>query len=154
MEPESEAPLRRRLLQTALNYFTPLENFNPEVGFPGRTSDFVAKVLPTSIGLPTRTNKELLADHMQMVNIIKLKNYKASIMEGTEPIVDEAKRMVVMQIRVSITTSANEYNNEFAYIMTMNEEASLLKEIVEFVDTAAGRQLAAELAAGRESAHL
>ncbi|KAB8073426.1 hypothetical protein BDV29DRAFT_157616 [Aspergillus leporis] len=150
----SNPSLRERLIQIAQSYFTSLEQFTPEKGFPGRTPDFVAKVLPVSFGLPPRTTDELLVDHMEMVSLIKLKNYKATIMDGTEPIVDEAKRKVVMHVKVSIETAAGPYENEFIYIFTANQDATLLKEVIEFVDTAAGSQLAAQLAAGKEPARI
>uniref|UniRef100_A0AC62AEB8 Crystal structure of aldolase AtoB complex with substrate analogue n=3 Tax=Aspergillus ochraceus TaxID=40380 RepID=A0AC62AEB8_9EURO len=137
-------PLRERLIQTADHYFRNMESFDLETGLTGRTADCILKVLPASFGMPDRTNEECMAAHIATRADMTMKNFKAWRVPGSIPIVDEANRKVVFHMEIYAEMGDGVYHNEFIFIMTTNDEGTLLKEVAEYVDTAAEKKFAAE----------
>ncbi|KAK6210907.1 hypothetical protein LQW54_005785 [Pestalotiopsis sp. IQ-011] len=70
-----------------------------------------------------------------------IRNIRLSFVEGQDMLVDDVSRKVMMHLRSTGETDAGPYANEYTIVLKMTDDGELIKEIVEFVDSAAVRDI-------------
>lgn len=61
--------------------------------------------------------------------------YHLEFMPGAEPIIDEQRRKVAMHLRSRTNSTFGPYTNEYMAVLSMNEDGTVITDILEFVDS-------------------
>lgn len=145
--------VRDRLIQTANSYIAGF-NTNTEEGIIAcRTADCKQSILPKSVpppwSHPPRSNSEYQAFILPGFKMVR--NLQIRLADGEDMIVDDVSRKVVLPLQSTGETEQGTYANEYMMVLKMTEDGTEIKEIVEFIDSATVRDVAAAMAAQFEA---
>lgn len=140
--------IRDTLIKTANSYIAGFNTNTAEGVIACRTADCKQTILPSSVpppwSSPPRTNEEYQAFVVPGFKMIR--NVQISLAEGEDMLVDEVSRKVLLHLTSTGETDFGPYANEYMIVLKMTDDGTLIKEIVEFIDSATVRDLAAGLA--------
>ncbi|KAH6646970.1 hypothetical protein BKA67DRAFT_421765 [Truncatella angustata] len=140
--------IRSTLIQTANSYIAGFNTNTAEGVIASRTADCKQTIHPSSVpppwNSPPRTNEEYQA--FILPGFKMLRNIQIGIVEGEDMIVDEVSRKVLLHLKSTGETDFGPYSNEYMIVLKTIEDGTLIKEIVEFIDSATTRDVAASLA--------
>lgn len=135
--------LRDTLIQTANHYINGFNTNTAEGIIASRTPDCRQIIHPSTVPppwqSPPRGNEEYQAWIVPGFKMIR--NIRLSFVEGQDMLVDDVSRKVMMHLRSTGETDAGPYANEYMIVLKMTDDGKLIKEIVEFVDSAAVRDI-------------
>ncbi|KAK7702279.1 hypothetical protein SLS64_009857 [Diaporthe eres] len=142
------SPIRDTLIKTANSYIEGFNTNTAEGVIASRTADCRQVIRPSSVpppwNSPPRTNEEYQAFVVPGFKI--LRNVRIGLAEGEDMLVDEASRKVLLHLTSTGESDFGPYANEYMIVLKMTDDGTLIKEIVEFIDSATTRDLAAGLA--------
>ncbi|KAI0162632.1 hypothetical protein BJ166DRAFT_497306 [Pestalotiopsis sp. NC0098] len=135
--------LRGVLIQTANRYIHGFNTNTAEGVIASRTPDCRQIIHPSTVPPPwqgpPRSNEEYQAWIVPGFKMIR--NIKLSLVDGQDMLVDDVSCKVMMHLRSTGETDAGPYANEYMIVLKMTDDGKLIKEIVEFVDSAAVRDI-------------
>lgn len=128
--------LRDVLNETATNFVNNMNNFDGGANWPkGRTADSVHAVLPKSLGINNKlSNDEMIAF---LAKTLKGNALTVSYAEGTGPIIDEEKRIIILYL-VGENASAPAgglSRMEYVWHLKTTDDGKLISESSEFLDS-------------------
>lgn len=142
------SPIRDTLIQTANSYIAGFNTNTPEGVIACRTADCKQIIRPSSVpppwNSPPRTNGEYQAFVVPGFKMVR--NIRISLAEGEDMLVDEVSHKVLLHLTSTGETDFGPYANEYMIVLKMTEDGTQIKEIVEFIDSATTRDIAAGLA--------
>lgn len=143
------SPIRDALIETANSYIAGFSSNTAEGVIARRTADCKQIIRPSNLPPPwsspkPRTNAEFQAFVVPGFKMVR--NVKLRFAEGEDMLVDEVARKVLLHLTSLGETDFGPYENEYMIVLKMTEDGTQIKEIVEFVDSAATRDIAAGLA--------
>ncbi|KAG6355408.1 hypothetical protein INS49_003370 [Diaporthe citri] len=142
------SPIRDTLIKTANSYIEGFNTNTAEGVIASRTADCRQVIRPCSVpppwNDPPRTNEEYQAFILPGFNIMR--NIRIGLAEGEDMLVDEVSRKVLLHLTSTGESDFGPYANEYMIVLKMTGDGTLIKEIVEFIDSATVRDLAASLA--------
>lgn len=141
--------IRNALIETANSYIAGFNTNTAEGLIVRRTADCKQTIRPSNVPPPwsspaPRTNAEYQAFVVPGFQMVR--NVKLSLAEGEEMLVDEVARKVLLHLTSLGETDFGPYANEYMIVLKMTDDGTQIREIVEFVDSAATRDIAAGLA--------
>ncbi|KAG2416028.1 hypothetical protein HFD88_007220 [Aspergillus terreus] len=125
---------RERLLESARVWIESMREFSPEAVLSNRTDDCITYLAPRTVGGKRIDNDRYREGFTWMSG--QLKNFQLDFVDGEAPIVDEVNRKVVLHMKSHAESISGPYENEYIFILTFNEDGTLLKGLIEFVDSA------------------
>ena len=142
------SPIRDNLIQTASSYIAGFNTNTAEGVIASRTADCKQIIRPSSVpppwNSPPRTNEEYQG--FVVPGFKMLRNVKISLAEGEEMLVDEVSRKVMLHLTSTGESDFGPYANEYMIVLKMTDDGTQIKEIVEFIDSATCRDIAASIA--------
>lgn len=142
------SPIRDALIQTANSYIAGFNTNTAEGVIACRTADCRQIIRPSSVpppwNSPPRTNEEYQAFVVPGFKMVR--NIRIGLAEGEDMLVDEVSRKVLLHLTSTGETDFGPYANEYMIVLKMTEDGTQIKEIVEFIDSATTRDIAAGLA--------
>jgi hypothetical protein len=137
---DSTTQLRATLKKTAADFIANCNKHTVEAVLSQRTETCKHVQLPSSLGIPTYEKKGYGAFYAQFADMMG--GCEASIVGGEEAmIVDIEKRKVVMHVTVKGDTPLGFYENEYFFILAMDETGEMIEDVVEFCDSALANKL-------------
>lgn len=128
---------RAQLIVTAQRFVDSYNSWRIDNILAIRSPNCIHHTLPKSLhGSTSYTNAEFRAFFTPMMPL--LRNFQAEIVGGdTEEgfIVDAKRRKVVMQLKGHAESDVGIYMNEYIIVLGITEDAKLVEEIVEFLDS-------------------
>ncbi|KAI1758927.1 hypothetical protein GGR53DRAFT_191947 [Hypoxylon sp. FL1150] len=127
------SPLREQLLQTAEVFLEGFNEFTPESVVRQRSPTCTHRISPATLQLPPTSN----AGYGDFVGLLRhaMPAFQMRLAEGQEPIIDEAARKVTLYTKSRAETKAGFYENEYFWVLTMNEDGTLIEDVLEFPDS-------------------
>ncbi|ROW07711.1 hypothetical protein VMCG_03673 [Cytospora schulzeri] len=113
------SPIRDTLIQTANSYIAGFNTHTAE----GTNEEYQAFVGPG----------------------FKLVRHQIGLAKGEDMLVDEVSRKVMLHLTSNGETDFGPYANEYMIVLKMTYDGTQIKEIVEFIDSAATRDIVASL---------
>lgn len=142
------SPIRDTLSHTANCYIAGFNTNTAEGVIACRTADCKQIIRPYSApppwNSPPRTNEEYQA--FVVPGFKTVRNVKISLAEGEDMLVDEVSRKVLLHLTSTGETDFGPYANEYMIVLKMTDDGKQIKEIVEFIDSATCRDIAASIA--------
>ena len=126
--------LRAQILETAHSFITSFNEFTPESVVRHRSPTCLHRLRPGSLDAPPRTNAEYSAWVVNLQTVMR--GFKLHLIDGYEPMVDDSSRQVVLYLRSTCDTDLGQYENEYIWILKLNEGGTAIDDIVEFADSA------------------
>ncbi|KAL1858185.1 hypothetical protein Daus18300_010067 [Diaporthe australafricana] len=143
------SPIRDTLIQTANSYIAGFNTNTAEGVIASRTADCKQVIRPSTVpppwSGPPKTNEEY--QDFVVPGFKMMRNVHIRLAEGEDMLVDEVARKVLLHL-----TSTGEsdltgpYANEYMIVLKMTDDGALIREIVEFIDSATTRDFATTLA--------
>ncbi|KAL5363430.1 hypothetical protein BJX96DRAFT_155719 [Aspergillus floccosus] len=124
---------RERLLESTRVWIENMRDFSPEAVLSNRTDDCTSYLAPRTVGSKRMDNDRYREGFIQVAG--QLKNFQLEFVDGEGPIVDEVNRKVVLHMKSHAETISGPYENEYIFILTFNEDGTLLKGLIEFLDS-------------------
>lgn len=124
---------RERLLESTRIWIENMRDFSPEAVLSNRTDDCISYIAPRTFGGRPMDNDGYLEGFNQIGG--QLKNFQLDLVDGEAPIVDEVNRKVVLHMESHAESISGPYENEYIFILTFNEDGTLLKGLIEFLDS-------------------
>lgn len=75
-----------------------------------------------------------------------LRNVQIRLAQGEDMLIDEVSRKVLLHLTSTGETDFGPYANEYMIVLKMTDDGTQIKEIMEFIDSATTRDIAAGLA--------
>ncbi|KAF9886807.1 hypothetical protein FE257_011054 [Aspergillus nanangensis] len=141
---------REQLLESTRVFLANMNDFSPDVVLSGRTEDCTTLLAPRSLGAETLSNEKFRSFFTDIT--AQMKNFRLEFMPGASPIVDEVNRKVVMHLKSYADVVSGTYENEYIFIITFNEDGTLLQDCIEFVDSGYFQKFLARQEAALKSA--
>lgn len=142
------SPIRNTLIQTANGYIAGFNTNTAEGVIACRTADCKQVIIPSSVpppwNSPPRTNEEYQG--FVVPGFKMLRNIQIRLAKGEDMLVDEVSRKVLLHLTSTGETDFGPYANEYMIVLKMTDDGTQIKEIVEFIDSATTRDIAAGLA--------
>lgn len=142
------SPIRDTLIQTANSYIEGFNTNTAEGVIACRTADCKQVIRPSNVpppwNSPPRTNEEYQGFILPGFKMVR--NIKISLAEGEDMLVDEVSRKVMLHLTSTGETDFGTYANEYMIVLKMTDDGTLIREIVEFIDSATIRDIAASMA--------
>jgi hypothetical protein len=147
--------LRDQLVQTANSYITGFNTNTAEGIIASRTADCKQIILPASCPPPWKNPPRSNAEYQAFIlpGFKHLRNLNIFIADGEDMIVDDVSRKVVLPLQATGETDHGPYTNEYMMVLKMTEDGTQIKEVVEFIDSATVRDLAASMASQIKEAY-
>lgn len=140
--------IRDTLIKTANSYIDGFNTNTAEGVIASRTADCRQVIRPSSVPPPfstePRTNKEY--QDFVVSGFKMMRNLRLRLAEGEDMLVDEVARKVLLHLTSTGESDFGPYANEYMIVLTMTEDGTLIKEIMEFIDSATSRDFATTLA--------
>lgn len=140
--------IRDTLIQTANSYIAGFNTNTAEGVIACRTAGCKQVIHPSSVpppwNSPPRTNEEYQG--FVVPGFKMLRNIQISLAKGEDMLVDEVSRKVLLHLTSTGETDFGPYANEYMIVLKMTDSGTQIKEIVEFIDSATTRDIAASLA--------
>lgn len=112
-----------------------------------RTADCKQVIHPSSVpppwNSPPRTNEEYRGFVEPVFKMVR--NVQIRLAQGEDMLVDELSRKVLLHLTSTGETDFGPYANEYMIVLKMTDDGSQIKEVVEFIDSATTRDIAASL---------
>ncbi|OTA52270.1 hypothetical protein K449DRAFT_391481 [Hypoxylon sp. EC38] len=126
-------PSRDQLLKTANLFLEAFNEFTPESVVRHRSPACLHRLLPDTLRSPPQTN----ADHASFIGALRpiMPVFKLQIVEGTEPIVDDVSRKVVLHLKSHSSTVVGLYENEYVWTLTLSQDGTSVDDVAEFADS-------------------
>ncbi|KAI6090683.1 hypothetical protein F4821DRAFT_22447 [Hypoxylon rubiginosum] len=127
------SPLREQLLQTTKAFLEAFNEFTPEAVVRNRSPTCTHRIFPATLKLPATSN----AEYGEFVGLLKhvMPVFEMRLAEGQEPVVDEVARKVSLYTKSRSETKVGLYENEYFWVLTMNEDGTLIEDVLEFPDS-------------------
>lgn len=74
-----------------------------------------------------------------------VRNLQIILAKGEDMVVDDVSRKVLLHLTSTGETDFGPYTNEYMIVLKMTDDGTQIKEIVEFIDSATTRDIAASL---------
>lgn len=142
------APTRAQLLETAIALVEAFETWTVDAILAKRSAKSTQHFLPGSLGR-RELDVEGFRQHIEHIMPLIPDGFKVNAYYK-EPIVDEAARKVVVFAKCSANTTVGPYENEYIFVITLNEDGTLADKVEEFLDSQLVRELESRLAAFKE----
>ncbi|KKP04352.1 hypothetical protein THAR02_03555 [Trichoderma harzianum] len=126
--------LRSRMMELAISFLNAFNEFTTESVVRYRSENCKHRLLPKSLNAPPRTNSEFSAWIGSVQNVMS--GAKLSFMDGYEPIIDDKSRHITLHLKSTGETALGEYQNEYVWIMKVDETGQEIVDIMEFADSA------------------
>ncbi|KAK9777293.1 putative SnoaL-like domain-containing protein [Seiridium cardinale] len=129
------SPSRRALLKTTeafISLFT--QPFSDSAAFALRAPDCKHYLGPSTPNLTFTSNKDSVMSWSALQWAFR--NYKFTLIDGREPIIDTEARKSVFWVRGTANTADGPYEHDIVFMLTMDEEGDKIQEIVEVCDSA------------------
>ncbi|KAL6831451.1 hypothetical protein J3E69DRAFT_354320 [Trichoderma sp. SZMC 28015] len=126
--------LRSRMMELAISFLNAFNEFTTESVVRYRSENCMHRLLPKSLDAPPRTNSEYSAWVGNLKNVMS--GFKLSFMDGYEPIIDDKSRHITLHVKSTCETVLGEYQNEYVWIMKVDETGQEIVDIMEFADSA------------------
>ncbi|KAF3765287.1 hypothetical protein M406DRAFT_329209 [Cryphonectria parasitica EP155] len=140
--------IRDTLVQTANSYIAGFNTNTAEGVIACRTADCKQVIHPSSVpppwASPPRSNEEY--QEFTVPGFKMLRNVKISLAKGEDMLVDEVSRKVLLHLTSTGETDFGPYANEYMIVLKMTDDGTQIKEVMEFIDSATTRDIAASLA--------
>jgi ketosteroid isomerase-like protein len=135
--------LRINLMQTARSYIDGFNTNTAEGIIASRTPDCKQIIHPSTVPPPWKSPPRSNEDYQAWIvpGFKMIRNIRLSLVEGQDMLVDDMARKVMLHLRSTGETDAGPYANEYMIVLKMTDDGKLIKEIVEFVDSAAVRDI-------------
>ncbi|KIW16362.1 hypothetical protein PV08_06413 [Exophiala spinifera] len=128
------APTRADLLATVDRFFDAYKAFSLDAILSVRSPTCIHRTGPKSHGNMNLNNAQFREFMAPMLGIFR--NFKLFVADDDETMVDVEKRKVFLHLQCHAETDAGPYENDYHWILTMNETGDLIDDIVEWVDSA------------------
>lgn len=142
------SPIRETLIQTANSYIAGFNTNTAEGVIACRTADCKQIIKPSSVpppwASPPRSNEEYQA--LTMPGFQMVRNFQIGVAKGEDMLVDEVRCQVLLPLTSSGETDFGPYANEYMIVLKMTDDGTQIREIVEFIDSATTRDIAAHIA--------
>lgn len=142
------SPIRDALIKTANSYIAGFNTNTAEGVIACRTADCKQIIRPSNVpppwSSPSRTNQEY--QDLVVPGFKKIRNLNISLAEGEDMLVDEVSHRVMLHLTSVGETDFGPYTNEYMIVLKMTEDGMQISEIVEFIDSATCRDIAAAMA--------
>lgn len=125
-------PTRDQLLQTGLAFISSMKTWTLESVMELRSPKCIHRVLPGSVNFTPQNNDEFAEYIKPMLSL--LHDFEFEIVEE-DTMVDEVRRKVLFHLKSSAQSPAGVYANEYFFAFTMDEQGTLVDEVIEFVDS-------------------
>lgn len=142
------APTRAQLLETAIALVEGFETWTVDAVLAKRSAKSTQQILPESLGRPVQ-DIEGFRRHIEYLMPLVPEGFKVNA-HYKEPIVDEAARKVVVFAKCSANTVVGPYDNEYVFVIHLNDDGTLADKVEEFLDSQLVRELESRLAAVKE----
>ncbi|KAI1846957.1 hypothetical protein JX266_006832 [Neoarthrinium moseri] len=123
-----------KLLITAQAFMDAYKSWDLEKLMSLRSADCVQRIFPQNLPVPARNNDDF-REYFQSIQSI----FKDWETETLETIVDATAHKVVIHGICKASTIIGPFTNEVMFVLKMTEDDALIKDIKEFVDSAASR---------------
>lgn len=127
-------PSRETLLATTNTFIRVMGGGTVDDVMSIRSPGCIQKTLPSTLKAPAMNNAQFSAFYASMSR--DFSDFKVWLAPETEPIIDEASRRVVIQLKSQANGTNGVYSNEYIFVLLMSEDGTLLDELVEFIDSA------------------
>lgn len=142
------SPIRDTLIQTSNNYIAGFNTNTAKGVIASRTADCKQVIFPSNVpppwNSPPRTNEEYQG--FVVPGFKMLRNVRISLVKGEDMLVDEISRKVLLHLTSTGETDFGPYANEYMIVLKMTDDGTQIREVVEFIDSATTRDIAAGLA--------
>lgn len=128
------SPLRDQMLQTARLFISSFNEFTVDSVVAHRSPTCLHRLRPGTLNSPPKTNAEYSEWVRNLMAVMR--GFKLHLQDGHEPAIDEVSRKVTLPLRSTCETDLGEYQNEYIWILTLNEEGTAIDDIIEFADSA------------------
>ncbi|KAG8157968.1 hypothetical protein KVR01_012240 [Diaporthe batatas] len=132
------ASVRENMLQLVHKYLSVMNEQGPDGLRTVMAPDFRLKIAPKTLGLPPPGSLDAYIDLLKgSQKAMGSKNSKMFLVDGFEPVVDEAGHRVVLHLQSTADSNFGPVENEFMVILKTTEDGTKIKEQHEFMDSAA-----------------
>lgn len=142
------SPIREKLIQTANSYIAGFNTNTAEGVIACRTPDCKQVIHPSSVpppwNSPPRSNEEYQAFTIPGFQMVR--NLQIGLAKGEDMLVDEVTRKVLLPLTSTGETDFGPYANEYMIVLKMTDDGTQIKQIMEFIDSATTRDIAAHIA--------
>ncbi|XDG05522.1 hypothetical protein ABKA04_005137 [Annulohypoxylon sp. FPYF3050] len=127
------APSREQLLKTANLCIESFNEFTPEAVTKYLSPSCRWMLKPETLKAPPRNRTEF----GEFIGSLKpaMSGLRLFVADGHEPAVDVVTRKVTLYLKSRSETKAGLYQNEYVWVITMNEDGTEVDEVIEFVDS-------------------
>lgn len=141
------APTRAQLVETATAVIQSFETWTVDNVLAKRSAKCETQILPESLGRPL-LDAEGFRQHVLDIQPLIGGGFKVTFVK--DPIVDEAARKVVLFVKCSTETAVGPYNNEYIFVIHLNEDGTLADRVEEHLDSVLLRELEGRLSAAKK----
>ncbi|KAJ9626752.1 hypothetical protein H2204_009897 [Knufia peltigerae] len=127
-------PTRAQLLATVDRFFDAYKVFTMDAILAVRSPTCIHHTGPKSHGDMHLNNTQFVEFMGPMLGVFR--NFKLFVADEKETMVDVEKRKVFLHLQCHAETDAGPYENDYHWILTMNETGDLIDDIIEWVDSA------------------
>jgi len=138
------APTRAQLLETAIALVRSFETWTIDAVLAQRSPKSTQQVLPKSLGRPVQ-DLEGFRRYLEHLILLVPDGFKVDA-HYKEPIVDEATRKVAVFAWCSANTVVGPYENEYIFVIQLNEDGTLADKVEEYLDSQLLRDVESRLA--------
>ncbi|EHY55745.1 hypothetical protein ABEF92_003278 [Exophiala dermatitidis] len=134
-------PTRSQLLDTSTRFIHAYNAWTTESILSVRSPRCIHRTLPASRGRRPKTNDEFRQFIEPLLPVYRgfrlsfVNDDSDSDSDNSETVVDVEKRKVVLHLKSHADTDAGPYENEYYFVLSMNEAGDLVDEVVEYLDS-------------------
>ncbi|KAI2619260.1 hypothetical protein GGR54DRAFT_136297 [Hypoxylon sp. NC1633] len=127
------SPIRDQMLETTKQFLDGYTDMTGESVTRIRSPTCTHRLLPATLkSAPTRN-----AEYGALVDLLRpvMPGFRMQLVDGTQPMIDEVARKVVLHATSRSETTVGLYENEYVWILTLSEDAKSVDDVVEFADS-------------------
>ncbi|ROV93899.1 hypothetical protein VPNG_09530 [Cytospora leucostoma] len=139
--------IRDTLVQTANSYIAGFNTNTAEGVIASRTANCKQIIRPSSVPPPWNSPPRSNKDYQDFVvpGFKMVRNIQIGLAKGEDLLVDEVSRKVLLHLTSTGETDFGPYANEYMIVLKMTDDGTQIKEVVEFIDSATTRDIAASI---------
>ncbi|KAI1779060.1 hypothetical protein F4818DRAFT_403232 [Hypoxylon cercidicola] len=143
-------PSREQILKTAKIFLQGFNDFTPEAVTRVSSPSCTYRMGPACLNQPVKNNDEIHTFVKALQTITP--TFELGLVEGEEIMVDVEARKVAMHLKSKSPTVAGLYQNEYIFIVTMNEDGTMVDDVLEFTDSLHTSEMLPKMAKAAEEA--
>ncbi|KAI1439396.1 hypothetical protein F5Y02DRAFT_405857 [Annulohypoxylon stygium] len=128
------APSREQLLKTANLCIESFNEFTPEAVTKYLSPSCRWMLKPKTLKAPPRNRTEF-GEFIGSLKPAMPGGLHLFVADGQEPAIDVVTRKVTLYLKSRSETKPGLYENEYVWVITMNEDGTEVEEVIEFVDS-------------------